>query len=78
MVINHIREVRKEKNLLQKDLAGGIQSDSMTISRYETGDREPTLEMALRLSAFLSVPLEELFHLETKPMPYTEVMKHDS
>ncbi|MBR4607563.1 MAG: helix-turn-helix transcriptional regulator [Lachnospiraceae bacterium] len=77
MVKNNIRELRKERNLYQKDVAFGIQSDPMTISRYETGEREPRLDMALRLAAFLGVTMDDLFQLESKPKPYTEVTQND-
>ncbi len=63
-VINNIKKVRTEKHILQGELAKAIKCDAKTISRYETGERQPTLELALRLAAYLELSTDELFKLE--------------
>lgn len=50
-----------QRNLKQEDLAVAIGSCCRTISRIEKGDRNPSLELALRISAYLELPLEEVF-----------------
>ncbi len=63
-VINNIRRVRIEKNISQEDLAEAIQCSTRTISRYETSDRNPSLELALRLAKYLQLGVDELFMLD--------------
>ena len=53
-----------EYGLQQDELAAAVLTDSRTISRYETGVRNPTLEMALRLSAYFNLAVNELFELD--------------
>ena len=62
-VINNIKTVRNEKNISQEDLAEAIQCSARTISRYETNERNPSLELALRLARYLQLSVDELFVL---------------
>ncbi len=62
-VTNNIKKVRIEKNISQEDLAEAIQCSTRTISRYETSDRNPSLELALRLAKYLQLSVNELFML---------------
>ncbi|MCQ4754636.1 helix-turn-helix transcriptional regulator [Enterocloster bolteae] len=59
-----LKEIRQERGLQQDELAEAVLTDKRTISRYETGVRNPTLEMALRLSAYFHLAVNELFELE--------------
>ena len=61
---NHIKARRLEKNVLQAQLADAIKCDKRTISRYETGDRAPSLEIAFRMADFLDINVDELFELD--------------
>ena len=61
---NNLKKLRLERNLQQRELGEAVQTDARTISRYETGKRCPSLEMALRLSAFLEVEVDEVFKLD--------------
>ena len=67
-VSNNIKRIRTENHILQRDLANAIQVDRQTVSRYETGRIEPSLEIALRLAAFFKVNMDELFQLEEPPV----------
>ena len=60
-VANCIKEVRKAKHIEPEELANAIQCTTRTIARYESGERTPTLELALRLCAYLGVDPEDLF-----------------
>lgn len=55
-----IAELRKEKNLLQKDLAEKLGVDNRTISRWETGRSMPDLSMFPILSKELGVTVNDL------------------
>lgn len=63
-VSNNLRQVRTERNICQEDLAIAIGSCGRTIGRIERGERNASLELALRLSKYLEVAVEELFVLD--------------
>ena len=68
-VINNIKKARLEKNVLQEDLAKSVNCSLRSISRYETGERCPSLEMALRLSKYFQLDVNDLFDLEPDLIP---------
>lgn len=57
---NRIAELRKEKGLTLQQVADAIGVGNNTISRYETGKREPKLETWFKLSDFFDVPVSYL------------------
>ncbi len=63
-IVNNLREARSKSKLNQEELAIGTGATRESIGRYERGERNPSLEMALRLSAFLQLSVEELFQLD--------------
>jgi XRE family transcriptional regulator len=56
-----LKQIRTERNICQEDLAVTIGSCGRTIGRIERG---ASLELALRLSAYLGISVEELFKVE--------------
>ena len=62
-IATNLKQVRMERNLHQEDLAIAIGSCGRTIGRIERGERNASLELALRLARYLSIPVEELFEL---------------
>ena len=63
-VVNTIKSVRTERSISQEELAAAIKCNSRTISRYETGARCPSLELALRLAKYLEISTDELFQVK--------------
>ena len=63
-VANTLKKIRQERNLLQEDLAIAIGSCGRTIGRIERGERNASLELALRLAKYLDISVEDLFHIE--------------
>ncbi|MBQ4521963.1 MAG: helix-turn-helix domain-containing protein [Lachnospiraceae bacterium] len=59
-----LKEIRTERNIGQQDLAVAIGYCGRTIGRIERGERVGSLELALRLSAYLGMPVEEIFKVE--------------
>lgn len=53
-----------KRNLNQDELAAAIGSCGRTIGRIERGERNASLELALRLSQYLNTPVEKIFNLE--------------
>lgn len=65
MAINNtLKDIREERNLIQADLAEAVVSCSQTIGRIERGERNPSLEIAIRLAQYLKVPVEDIFQVE--------------
>ena len=62
-IATNLKQIRTERNLHQEDLAIAIGSCGRTIGRIERGERNASLELALRLSKYLNVPVEELFQI---------------
>jgi transcriptional regulator with XRE-family HTH domain len=52
-----IKEKRKAKGMLQGDLSRMIPLNKNTLSRYETGDRLPPLDIAERICEILGAEL---------------------
>jgi putative transcriptional regulator len=63
-VSNSLKQARAERNICQEDLAFAIGSCGRTIGRIERGERNASLELALRLSNYLGVAVEDLFTLD--------------
>jgi len=59
---NKLKEIRKEKNISQQDLADMVGVSRNTISSLETGQYEPTAKLALILSIALDKKFEEIFY----------------
>ena len=58
-----LRNLRKQKNLTQKQLASLIGVKNSIISFYEVGDRFPSPEMLIKLSRVLGVSTDYLLGL---------------
>jgi len=63
-VISTLKEIRSERNLYQEDLATAVGSCGRTIGRIERGERNASLEIALRLAHYLNVHVEDIFLLD--------------
>ena len=61
-----LKELRKEKNLTQEQLAEYLNTSRRTISRWETGNNLPDLDILIELSDYYDVDLRELIDGERK------------
>ncbi|NLA11481.1 MAG: helix-turn-helix transcriptional regulator [Firmicutes bacterium] len=61
---NKIKELRKELNLRQEDLARLTGVTRQTINAIENDKYNPTLVLAMKLARLLKTPVEELFLFE--------------
>lgn len=55
-----LKKIRTQKGLTQQAVADGIQCSTTVYARYERGEREPSIEMLLKLSAFFDVTADYL------------------
>lgn len=62
----HLRKIRKEKNLSQVALADKGSFDRNYIGMLERGERNPSLLNLIRLAQALEISLSELIDFEKK------------
>lgn len=55
-----LRKIRTQKGLTQQEVADALQCSSTVYARYERGEREPSIEVLLRLSSFFDVTVDYL------------------
>ena len=63
-VTTHLREVRKSKRLTQKEVAEALLISKDSLSRYERGEQDPRLDIAIRLSKYYNVSMESLYDIQ--------------
>ncbi|WP_323406034.1 helix-turn-helix transcriptional regulator [Oscillibacter ruminantium] len=63
-----LRELREDRDLVQKEVAAVLQIDQRVYSNYETGKREIPLHLAIRLAAFYEVSLDYLTGRTNDPL----------
>lgn len=61
---NNVKLYRKQNGLTQEQLAERLSVTRQTINAIENDKYNPTLELALKMSRFLGVPVELLFILD--------------
>ena len=73
-----LRELRKQKNLTQKQLADLIGVQNSVISFYELGDRMPSPEVIAKLARALHVSADYLMGIErTKSIDVSGLSEDD-
>ena len=65
----NLKNLRKEKNLTQSDLAEKLFTSPQTISRWESGDGEPSLDLLISLAEILDVSADRLISGKSVPEP---------
>lgn len=58
MAYNRIKDLREDANLSQKQIAELLHMHKTTYARYETGEREIPLNIAILLAKFHNVSLD--------------------
>ncbi len=61
---NRVKELRKQAGLRQEDLARELGVTRQTIIAIENDKYNPTLELAMKISRFLGLHVDEIFFLE--------------
>lgn len=64
-VNNKIGEIRKARDFTQETLARSCSISRVTIARYETGKRSPSIDMLARMAIALNVNVCELIELDS-------------
>lgn len=63
-ISNNIKTVRNKKKVVREDLARVLKCSTKSIEHYESGERSPSIEMAMRIARYLEVGLEDLFYFD--------------
>lgn len=61
---NNISDFRKAQDLTQRQLADKLNIHYQVLQRWESGERTPTVDTAMRLAKILNTTVEYLFILE--------------
>ena len=70
-----LKELRKEKNITQEELADKMGVSRRTVSRWETGSNMPDMDILIDLSNFYDVDLRDLLDGERKTERMDKEMK---
>jgi transcriptional regulator with XRE-family HTH domain len=75
----HLRQLRKEKRITQRELADKIKVDYTYISKIETGALQPPSEdIIIKIAKVLEVDAEQMIILGNKiPTKYKEIIVED-
>lgn len=67
-----IRELREDKDLLQKDLAKHLNCSQVAYSRYELGLRDIPTDVLIKLALFHNTSTDYLLDMTNNPLPYKD------
>lgn len=62
-----LKEIRKSKGISQLKLAMDLNMSQNTISRYETGDREPGIAELIKIADYFNVSIDYLVGRTNNP-----------
>ena len=62
--MKRLKELRKEKNILQKDVANELNIKNTTYSNWEVGVSEPDIQSLKKLADFFGVSIDYLVERE--------------
>ncbi len=58
---NRLEALRKERGIRQEELARSLQVSRQTIGSIENGRYNPSIILAIRISRYFQIPVEEIF-----------------
>ena len=65
-----LKQIRKAKGISQLKLAMDLHTNQNTISRYETGEREPGIRELISLADYFNVSVDYLLERTDNPKLY--------
>ena len=66
-VFMNLKKIRKEKGISQLKLAMDLNMSQNTISRYETGDREPGINELIKIADYFNISIDYLLERTQNP-----------
>lgn len=70
MMYKRIRELREDKDLLQKDLAEYLHCSQVAYSRYELGTRDIPTDVLIALAKYHNTSTDYILGLTDREIPY--------
>lgn len=58
MTLNKLRNLREDRDLTQEQMAKVLHVAQRTYSRYESGERNPSIEVLMELSDYLDISID--------------------
>ena len=71
-----IRDMREDRDLLQKDLANYLQCTQVSYSHYELGKRDIPTDVLIKLAQFYQTSTDYLLELTDERKPYPSKMQN--
>lgn len=62
-----LKEIRKSKGISQLKVAMDLNTSQNTISRYETGEREPGINELIKIADYFNVSIDYLLERTDNP-----------
>ena len=62
-----LKEIRKKKGISQLKLAMDLNMNQNTVSRYETGEREPGINELIKIADYFNVSVDYLLERTDNP-----------
>ena len=62
-----LKEIRKSKGITQLKLAMDLNMNQNTISRYETGEREPSINELIKIADYFNISIDYLLERTNNP-----------
>lgn len=70
-----IRELREDRDLLQKDMAELLNCSQVAYSRYELGSRDIPTDVLITLAKFHNTSVDYILGITDEKKPYREIKK---
>lgn len=67
VIVLRLKELRMARNMTQQRLAMELSMSQNTVSRYETGEREPGLAELIRIADYFNVSVDYLLGRTDRP-----------
>ena len=71
MYYSRLKDLREDKDLVQKEVAAILGIDQRVYSNYETGKREIPCRFVVTLAKFYNTSTDYILGLTNNPKPYT-------
>ena len=75
---NHLREIRKSRNLTMKELGKMVDVTEAAIGNYEKGRRQMSVEVLLKLGEALDCTVADIIMGDKIPVPKTKDGSYDN
>lgn len=65
-----LKELREDRDITQKEIAGFLNIRQNTYSQYENGQRQLPIDSLIKLAAFFKTSCDYILEVTDNPKPY--------